>query len=241
MRTYVRMAHSNYLRQMARLLRVEQQLTVDQLALRLTLPRSTVYYWVRDLPLGSGPRPGVRSGAVGARDVGIAASPTDAAIALAKGGDAAVKRKGSHASSDAAYENALRSFDDLTAQPTFRDFVCLCITRGCTRERTKFSLTDSDPAVMRLANRWLLRLTDKSPLFSIQYESSQSLTELRRFWGRIVGTEARTIRVREEATRADAHEPGQRLHHGLLTVAVDDALLRARLQAWMRKTRDGWR
>ena len=39
---------------MARLLRVERQLTVDQLAARLALPRSTVYYWVRDLPLHGG-------------------------------------------------------------------------------------------------------------------------------------------------------------------------------------------
>src|SRR5258707_11338140 len=42
MRTYVRMTHSRYLRNMARLLRVEQQLTVDELAGRLTLSRSTV-------------------------------------------------------------------------------------------------------------------------------------------------------------------------------------------------------
>jgi len=208
------MAHSNYLRRMARLLRVEQRLTVDQLAARLSLPRSTVYYWVRDLPLGE--REGERVGA------GIG------------------KRAGAVAG-DAAYEDALRSFDDLAAQPTFRDFVCLYIVRGCTRDRTRVSLSDSDAAVMRLANRWMLRLSDKPPLLSVRYEPGQSLTELRRFWSGIVGVQARTIRVHEEADRAGDRDAARCARHGVLTVSVEDALLHARLEAWICKTRDSWR
>jgi hypothetical protein len=198
---------------MARLLRVEQRLTVDQLALRLALPRSTVYYWVRDLPLHERERDGVGTW------VGRASA----------------------AAGDTAYEDALRSFDDLAAQPTFRDFVCLYIARGCSCERVKVSLSDSDPAVVRLANRWMLRLSDKLPLLSVRYEPGQSLTELRRFWSGIVGVQARTIRVHEEADRGGARAAERRARHGVLTVSVEDALLRARLQAWICKTRDSWR
>jgi hypothetical protein len=212
------MAHSNYLRQMARLLRVEQRLTVDQLASRLALPRSTVYYWVRDLPLREDER---KRAGVG---TGVA------------GGD-----RTSAGAGETAYEDALRSFDDLAAQPTFRDFVCLYIARGCTRERAKVSLSDSDPAVMRLVNRWMLRLSDKSPLLSVRYEPDQSLTELRRFWSAIVGVQARTIGVHEEADRAGAGNAARHARHGVLTVSVEDALLSARLQAWICKTRDSWR
>jgi hypothetical protein len=214
------MAHSNYLRRMARLLRVEQRLTVDQLASRLALPRSTVYYWVRDLPLGERERDGDGKG------VGIEGRAS--AVASAAAGDA-------------AYEEALRSFDDLAAQPTFRDFVCLYIARGCMRERAKVSLSDSDAAVMRLANRWMLRLSDKSPLLSVHYEPGRSLTELRRFWGGVVGVQARTIRVHDEGERAGARDAARSARHGVLTVSVEDALLRARLQAWICKTRDSWR
>jgi hypothetical protein len=206
------MAHSNYLRQMARLLRVEQRLTVDQLASRLALPRSTVYYWVRDLPLRE-----------------------------AEGEVVDVRARARAGAGAAAYEDALRSFDDLAAQPTFRDFVCLYISRGCIHERAKVSLSDSDPAVMRLVNRWMLRLSDRSPLLSIRYESGQSLTELRRFWSGIVGAHARTIRVHEATDRAGARSAVRRARHGVLTVAVEDELLRARLQAWICKTRDSWR
>ena len=36
-------------------MRIERRLTIDELAERLALPRTTIYYWVRDLPItGSG-------------------------------------------------------------------------------------------------------------------------------------------------------------------------------------------
>jgi hypothetical protein len=237
---------------MARLLRVEQQLTVDQLALRLALPRSTVYYWVRDLALRGAAGVELDTGYAatsvqGASDAGADVDLGAAVRAASRGASAAertggapLRRERVRPTSDAAYEDALRSFDDLAAQPTFRDFVCLCITRGCTREQAKVSLSDSDPAVMRLANRWMLRLTDRSPLLLLRYEPGRSLAELRRFWGAVVGVEARTIHVHDDADRAGARISGGSPRHGVLTVAVDDPLLRARLQAWMRKTRDGW-
>jgi hypothetical protein len=238
------MAHSNYLHQMARLLRVEQQLSVDQLALRLSLPRSTIYYWVRDLPLSASTSEGAAAGGAGrlvpvtaAVSVGSASGDPSAIRA----GRARARRNHSRPSSEAAYEDGLCSFDDLDTQPTFRDFVCLYVTRGCTREQTKVSLTDSDPAVIRLANRWLLRLSDKSPLRSVQYGPDQSLTELRRFWSAIVGAEARTIRARGVGPVDAERQGGRSSRHGVLTLTVEDALLRARLQAWINKTRDSWR
>jgi len=44
------MAHPAYLRDKTRSLRVEKRLTIDELAQRLALPRTTIFYWVRDLP-----------------------------------------------------------------------------------------------------------------------------------------------------------------------------------------------
>jgi transposase len=44
-------AHASYLREKARELRRTKRLTIDELAERLALSRSTIYYWVRDLPI----------------------------------------------------------------------------------------------------------------------------------------------------------------------------------------------
>jgi transposase-like protein len=207
------MAHSRYLRQTARSLRVEQQLTVDQLAARLSLPRSTIYYWVRDLPLRGG-----------ARDATQREAP----------------RKVSRARSDAAYEEGLATFAELSAQPTFRDFICVYLVQGDQRDRTHVALTNSDPAVMRLVSRWIRRLTDRAPLLSLQYGPDQSLKELRHFWSEATGAEPRTIHARGPAEGKSDERPAAGSPHGVLTVAVDDTLLRARLQGWIQRTRETW-
>ena len=46
------MAYPAYVREKARKLRVEKRLSIDEIAERLALPKTTIYYWVRDLPLG---------------------------------------------------------------------------------------------------------------------------------------------------------------------------------------------
>ena len=110
------MAHPSYLREKARQLRLERRFTIDQLAERLALPRSTIYYWVRDLPIpGSGP-----------------------------GGEwpAAAQRKGTRAMKrkyrllrEAAYREGVSEYEELLHEPTFRDFVCLYIGEGYKRSR----------------------------------------------------------------------------------------------------------
>jgi DNA-binding XRE family transcriptional regulator len=50
MRTCVRVTYPAYIRDKARKLRQERKLTIDELAERLAISRTTAYYWVRDLP-----------------------------------------------------------------------------------------------------------------------------------------------------------------------------------------------
>ncbi len=198
---------------MARSLRVEQQLTVDELAARLSLPRSTIFYWVRDLPLRGG-----------ARDATQREAPA----------------KVSRVHSEAAYEEGLATFEELSAQPTFRDFVCIYLVQGDQRDRTRVALTNSDPAVMRLVSCWIARLTNKVPFLSLQYLPGQSLKDLRRFWSETTGAEPRAIRVRRFAAAESGEQTVPGSAHGLLTVGVEDTLLRARLQGWMHRARQSW-
>jgi transcriptional regulator with XRE-family HTH domain len=45
------MAYPMYVREKARELRCNKKLTIDELAERLAISRSTIYYWVKDLPI----------------------------------------------------------------------------------------------------------------------------------------------------------------------------------------------
>jgi transposase-like protein len=208
---------------MARSLRVEQQLTVDQLAARLSLPRSTIYYWVRDLPLreGTSERP----------DESIDGAPRSAETA---------SRKAARARSEEAYEEGLATFEELSAQPTFRDFICIYLVKGEQGDRTRVSVSNSDPAVARLVSRWLRRLSGKAPFLLLRCGPDQSPRELRRFWGETIGIEPRSIRACGSCADLPGKQPVAGRTHGLLTIGVDDALLRARLQGWMRRARESW-
>ena len=46
------MAYPPYLRERARELRITRNLSLNEIAERLALSKSTVGYWIRDLPLG---------------------------------------------------------------------------------------------------------------------------------------------------------------------------------------------
>lgn len=215
------MTHAPYLREKARTMRIERQFTIDELAERLALSRSTIYYWVRDLPI-----PGSGSG-------------TGWPEAASRRGNLAMQRK-YRLLREEAYREGVAKYDGLVVDPTFRDFVCLYIAEGYKRRRNAVAICNSDPAVMTVATGWIRRLSDKAPQFSIQYHADQDLRELREFWGATLGIDPDSIRMQRKSNSNQLTGRTWRSRHGVLTVGVGDTLLRARLQAWMDRLRSEW-
>ena len=215
------MAHASYLREKARSMRVERQLTIDELAERLALSRSTIYYGVRDLPIpGSGPG---------------GAWPE----AAQRKGNIAMQRK-YRLLREAAYEEGIREYKALASDPTFRDFVCLYIAEGYKRDRNSVSISNSDPAVMQISTRWIRSLSSKALEASIQYHADQDLNELREFWGGTLGIEPGTIKLLRKSNSNQLTGRVWRSRYGVLQVRMGDTLFRARLQAWMDRLRSEW-
>src|SRR3954452_16395213 len=102
MRTCVRVPCPD-LREKARALRRERDLTIDEIAARLALSRTTVWSWVADLPRRS-------------------ARPSTAQERARQRGADAVKRK-HELLRDAAYAQGRSEFSSLSEHPGFRDFV----------------------------------------------------------------------------------------------------------------------
>ena len=108
------MTHPDYIRAKARELRTERNLSIDEIAERLALPRTTIFYWVRDLPIERSARP---------------------AHAMAQlNGSLAMQAKYRRLR-EAAYAEGRASFDELARDPSFRDFVCLYLAEGYKRHR----------------------------------------------------------------------------------------------------------
>jgi excisionase family DNA binding protein len=215
------MAHAPYLRDKARELRLSKRLTIDELAERLALSRSTIYHWVRDLPIpGSGPGGEFQ---------------TDAQ----RLGTRAMQRKYKQLR-DEAYAEGLQDFKTLAADPTFRDFVCLYMAEGYKRNRNVVSIANSDPAIIVLSQWWIRRLASKKLCYSIQYHADQDLDELSAFWSATLDIQPDAIRLQRKSNSNQLTGRIWRCKHGVMTVASHDTLLRARLGAWMDRLRSSW-
>jgi hypothetical protein len=76
---------------------------------------------------------------------------------------------------------------------------------------------------------------------SIQYRVDQDLDEIRSFWGDVVTVDRGVIRLQRKSNSLQLAGRTWRSPHGVLTLAVCDTLLHARVQAWMDRIRHEWR
>jgi hypothetical protein len=211
------MAYPGYLRERARQLRTEKHLTIDELAARLALPRTTVYYWVKDIPLGR-----ERRWSAGQRR-----------------GNFAMRQKWRRLR-DEAYADGLESFDRLAASPTFRDFVVLYIAEGYKRGRNTVALANSDPQIIELAATWLRRLSDHQLRVRVHHHADQDLDALRAVWSSTAGVPSEAVRFYRKSNSGELRTRVWRCAYGVASVEVYDTYLRARLAAWMDRLRAGW-
>jgi hypothetical protein len=209
------MAYPDYVREKARKLRVEGNLSIVEIADRLALPKTTIWYWVRDLPLARPRRTNHRKGSLAMQEK----------YRLLR---------------DAAYAEGRATFPALAADPTFRDFVCLYIAEGYKRSRNQLSVANSDPRVVRLAARWIRELAINPVTYCLQYHADQDFEQLQRFWSAELAVAPTEIRFQRKSNSGALTGRNWRSQHGGLTVRVGDTLLRARLQGWMDRLQDEW-
>lgn len=207
--------YPTYVRAKARELRLERRLSIDEIAERLAISRTTIFYWVGDLPLG---RARVNETLPGSR-----------------GMQAKYRRL-----REAAYAEGRSTFVPLAADPTFRDFVCMYIGEGSKRCRNAVALCNSDPRVIRLADRWIKQLAANPVRYALQYHADQDVEVLRHFWASQVGDEADAIALQRKSNSNGLVGRTWRSAHGVLTVRTSDTLLRAKLEAWMDCARESW-
>jgi transcriptional regulator with XRE-family HTH domain len=218
---HVSMAHAAYIREKAREMRTDRRLTLDEIAERLALPRTTIYYWIKDLPVPN------------------EVTHSDKRQAARRRGNRAMQRK-YKLLREAAYREGEESFDELARDPTFRDFVTLYIAEGGKRNRNEVVICNSDPAVIALATRWLRRLTDRPLTFLIQYHADQDPSELRAVWGDMLTIDGSDIRFQRKSNSNQLKGRTWRSRHGVLAVRIYDTVLRSQLEAWMCRLRGSW-
>lgn len=212
------MTHPDYIREKAIQLRVEKKLTIDEIADRLALSRTTVFYWVDGLKIPKTKKP---------------------SAARQRASDA--NRDKAKLKRDLAYAEGAREYPDLIGEPNFRDFICMYIGEGSKRNRNTVAICNSDPAVMALANYWIRRFARNKVRYSIQFHADQHIDELKSFWSVLLELEPETIKFQRKSNSNQLSGRSWRSRNGVLTIAVGDTQFRSRLGAWIDMVKDEWR
>jgi DNA-binding XRE family transcriptional regulator len=213
------MTYPPYMREKARKLRAEQELTIDEIAERLGVSRTTVYFWVGDMP----------------RPKRCLARQAPAHVQGNRAMQAKYKRLRRE-----AYEQGVASFDALEQEEGFIEFVTLFIAEGYKRNRNVVSVANSDPAVIAIADRWMRRLSRNKLTYWVQYHADQDLRALQNFWARLVAVEPGEIQLQRKSNSNQLKGRTWRSEYGVLTVTTHDTYFRARLQAWIDLLKRRW-
>lgn len=207
----------DHLREKAISLRTKQQMTLDEIVERLALPKTTIYYWIKDIPI---PRTSRQS-----------ETQRNSTIAM-QAKFAALREK--------AYQQGQAEAPELLQNPTFRDFVVLYMAEGYKRNRNVVSFVNSDPRMIKLAYFWMTRLTTKKLDFSLQYHADHDVAELKQYWAELLNIKPEWIKVIRKSNSNQLTGRQFRSIHGLLTVRVSDTYFRSRLESWMDTIKSQW-
>lgn len=204
-------------------MRSAQRMTLDDIAAQLAIPKTTVWYWIEDLPLAP-PGHALRTPARSAARLRAARANSERAALIRHD----------------AYVRGQMEFPDLAKEPTFRDFVCMYIGEGDRRNRNTVALGNSNPRVVRFADRWIRRFAASPVTYTFQYHADQDPDYLTRFWALGLGVDKSLIRAQRKSNSGQLKGRNWRCKWGVLTVRACDTEFRSRLEAWMECVYGEW-
>ena len=207
----------DHLREKAISLRTKKQMTLDEIVERLSLPKTTVYYWIKDIPIP------------------YTEKQTEA------------QRKGTRSSQakyaalrEAAYQQGCDEAPVLLQDLSFRDFVVLYMAEGYKRNRNAVSFVNSNPDMIRLANGWITRFTSNTIEYQLQCHSDHDEEILKRYWSDLLNIDTEMIKTIRKSNSGKLSGRQFRSVYGVFTVRTSDTYLRARLEAWMDCVKTQW-
>lgn len=212
------MAHRyDHIRAKAIELRTQHNMTLEDIIERLALPKTTIYYWIKDLPI-----PPTEKQSAARR---LSSQKTQQKYALLR---------------EAAYEEGVALAPELLKDATFRDFVVLYMAEGAKRQRNKLGFVNSDARMVKLAHIWLKRLSKRSFYYALQYHADHDVDELKHYWAEMLGISPDDIHSSRKSNSGKLAGRQFRSVYGLLSVETGDTYLRAKMQAWMDIVKSQW-
>ena len=166
------MAHRyDHIRDKAVRLRTEQKMTLDEITERLSLPRTTIFSWIKDIPI-----------------------PTTEKQTEAQRRKHELNRARYAVLRENAYQQGLAEAPELFRDLTFRDFVVLYMAEGTKRQRNTVAFVNSNANMVRLAHQWIKYFTQNKLDYGIQYHVDHNEDELKEYWAGILAIQPAIIK-----------------------------------------------
>lgn len=214
-------AKYDHLREKAIELRTRHHMTLDEIIERLQLPKTTIYYWIKDYPIEK-------------TQAGQPLTPAEQRRNEENKARYARKRQDWY---DIGWAEAPTL---LTTDLKVRDFVLMYIGEGTKRMRNIVSIGNSDPAVMKMSNEVMKRFTLKQPLYQLQIHIDHDEDELQTFWGNLFGVTPSAIHIIRKSNSNHLSGRQFRSVYGVCSIRMNDTYFRSRLQAWIDFVKSTW-
>jgi hypothetical protein len=206
-----------HLREKARELR-RKGATLSAIYEQLSLNKSTVYSWVRDIPISRTIRQSDQ---------------------LRRATQAACQR---HAEQRRQwYEEARQEAAEFLNDPIMRDFVVLYAAEGYRRDKNQVSICNSNPGIVRAANKCIKRLSSNPSIeYRLQCHRDNDEDDLKQYWAECLSIDAKDIKLARKSNAGEMSGRKWRSEYGVLALRVGDTRLRCKIQAWMDYLQHTW-
>lgn len=138
----------------------------------------------------------------------------------------------------AAHADERAQYERLARDPTFRNFLALCISERVASDVGPVEISSSDPETVTLAAHWLRRLSHGRVDYRLQFDEGDDVVEMIRFWSVRLGVGHERIRLQRWFRGRPPVAGGGNPEHGVVTVRSGSADLRIRLHGWINRVHE---
>lgn len=195
----------------------KKNMTITEIVERLKVPKTTVYGWIKDMPI---PR-------------------TEKQSERQKIGTKASNAKYAKIRED-AYQQGCEEAPELMKNPMFRDFVSLYMAEGAKRNRNKVDVANSDVAMIKLCHYWIKKLGKNKMGYFLQTHIDNDDDEVKQYWANALDIQPEQITIIRKSNSGNLSGRQWRSEHGVLSVSANDTHFHMRMQAWMDYLQKEW-
>lgn len=189
----------------------KQGMALPEIVERLGVNKTTVYYWIKDIPLEG---------------------RTEKQLDSQKNATRANRVKAKEAR-DKEREIGLAEAEVLLQDPLVRDFVSIFMTEGNRKSRNVVSVCNSNYSIVKIS-MVMMRRFSKEPLFRLAYHQDVDIDRALKYWANKLDIDKGLIKT--GLPKVDyPSDNNRRIHclvNGTMSVYVCDTAFRARLQGW---------